>query len=160
MARSLPSTIVAAMMAPQSDVTMLALLTFEHPAITTARIVNNTENVTSNSETFYAFPFSVTLPPDGPDATPVAQVVVSNIDRQVVQICRTVAGSAAGLATATLQIVAYDDPDTVLLELDTFRVQNMRYTSEALTFDMTLEFFEQEPFPAMTFTPGRFPGMF
>lgn len=160
MARSLSSTIIAAANAQQTGQVVLALLEIAHPALTTLRLVNNTEDVTSNGNSYEAFPFSVTLPADAADASPVAQVIVSNIDRQVVQAARTVAGSSAGLASASLFLVAYAAPDTVLLALDDYRVQNLRYTAEALSFDMTLEQFQQEPYPAMTFTPGRFPGMF
>lgn len=160
MARSFSTTLVQAMNAAQTDTILLALLEISHPALTTIRLVNNTVAVTSNGQSFQAFPFSVVLPPSGPDATPVAQVAVSNIDRQVVEAARSVAGSAAGLAAASLYIVAHDDPDTRLLSFEDYRVQNLRYTAEILSFDMTLEWFENEPYPAMTFTPGRFRGVF
>lgn len=160
MARSLPSTVVQAAYSAQTDLLLLALLEIEHPSITTIRIVNNTENVVSNGQTFQAFPFSVSLPPSGPEARPIAKVNVSNVDRQVVQSARSVAGSTAGLVSANLYIVSYDDPDVQLLSYEDYRVQNLNYNSEVLSFDMTLEWFENEPFPAMTFTPGRFRGIF
>lgn len=160
MARTLPTVIVQAMNAPQTDVAILALLTVSHPAITTKRLVNNTEDVTSGGNAFTAAPLSVVLPADVEGDEPYLRVSLSNVDREMVQTARTIAGSTLGLASATLQFVAADDPDTVLLEFNDFEVRNLTYTAEVVGFEMRLPSMAAEPYPAMTFTPNRFPALF
>lgn len=159
MARSLPSTVVAGMFAPQSGVTILALLTITHADISTIRVVNNTEDVVSGGLTYTAFPFSVVLPPETDEGPQSLKVTVSNVSREIVQAARSIAGSA-NPAQATIHFVAYDDPDTSLLAVTGRKVQNLQYDASFVSFDAALEFFTNEPFPAMTFTPGRFKGLF
>lgn len=159
MARTLPSTLIAAMNAASSDALVLALLEITHPSLTAIRLVNNTEAVVSDGDTFAAFPFSVILPPEGDGETPVIQCSVSNVSQEIVIAARTVAGSKT-LATANLYIVEHADPDTILVSYPSFRVQNLTYTADVVTFDLTIEHFLNEPFPAGTFTPGKFPGIY
>lgn len=160
MARTLPSTLIAGMFAPQADVLVLALIEIAHPAVTTVRIVNNTEAVTSQGDAFDPFPFSVVLPPEGDGAVPAIRVTISNVTPEITALARSVAGSTAGLATASLHIIDHADPDARLVSYEGFAVRNLTYTAEAVAFDMTIESFVSEPYPAMTFTPGRFPGLF
>lgn len=158
MARTLPTTVVAAMFAPQTDALPLWLLTIRHASISTIRVVNNTEQVVSNGQTYLPMPFSIVLPPEGENTSPVIRVSVANVSLEVMTAARTVAGSTA--AKADLYLIDHDTPDTQLLTYEDFDVRNLRGNSGVVTFDMTLETFVSEPYPAMTFTPGRFPGMF
>lgn len=158
MARTLPTTVVSAMMAPQTDALPLWLLTIRHASISTIRVVNNTESVTSNSQTYLPMPFSIVLPPDDDEVSAAIRVSVANVSLEVMTAARTVAGKTA--AKADLYLIDYDTPDTQLLAFEDYDVRNLRGNASVVTFDMTLESFTNEPYPAMTFTPGRFPGMF
>lgn len=159
MARTFAYSVVSGMFAPQTDLAVLALLTIEHADIDTIRIVNNTEDVVSGGSTFTAFPFSVTLASETDDGPAAHKVMISNVSQEIVRAARTVAG-ATDPATVTIHFVAYDDPDVSLHSATERRVQNLTYDADVVSFDATLEFFTNEPFPAMTCTPGKFKGLF
>lgn len=158
MPRTLPTEIVQAMTAEATDALFLFLLTIEHEAIDTVRIVNNTEAVVSDGVTFEAFPFAVILPPDDEDAPPVFQVSVANITLEVTETVRRIAG-LDDTATATVALVEFSDPDTVLAQWSDFDVTEPRYTSETVSFFLAPRIFLTQEIPGDAMTPARFPGI-
>jgi hypothetical protein len=159
MARTVPSAVVSAINAQTTSSVFLVLMDIVHPSFTTVRIVNNTENITSNGNTYTAFPFNVILPPDTEEFQPKLQVGVVNVTRLLIDEVRTIAGSDQR-ATATITVIEASDPDTALATYSNFEVVNLRYDANEMSFDLIIDTFLTEPFPAGSFTPSTFPGLF
>ena len=65
-----------------SDV-FLILLTVSHADISDINLVNNNENITSNSVVFTAMPFTITLPDSKENAPPRSTVTIDNVSREI-----------------------------------------------------------------------------
>lgn len=141
--------------APASDLP-LVLLTLDHDDLASPiRVVNNTESVTSNGETFVAFPFEVSLPEDNEDTQPRARLRIDNVSREIAQAVRQITSAVE----VTIQVVRQDDPDTVELEFPSLRLVNVRFDALAVEGDLEFEDLTRAPYPALTFSPASFPGL-
>jgi len=118
----------------------LYLLEIEHPQLTTPiRIVNDTQDVVSNGDTFTAFAFRVSLPDDIDKQLPRARLSVDNVGRELVQWLDASAGGKG--ATVRVMQIMRDAPDLVEFEitLDLLNVsQTAAEVSAELGFDDTL----------------------
>lgn len=160
MARTLSNTLIAKINAQQTDALVLALLTIRHADISTLRMVNDVTGITSNGEFYFPFPFSIVLPTESEEAVPALQVSVSNITRDVVSAARTIAGSRDGPAMGDVYIVDAAEPDTWIANYRNFEIRAVSYDAETLSFDLSVDSLLNKPFPAMTQTPHRVPGIF
>jgi hypothetical protein len=142
--------------APDTPEVWLCLLTIEHPNIDPAiRVVNNTENVTSNGEQFIGFPFEITLPDQREDAPPRARIVIDNVSREIAQAVRLIVSAPS----VKIQIVRADDPNTVEVSWPFFSLRNVKWDVNQISGDLTIEDFTGEPYPAGIFSPASFPGV-
>ena len=141
--------------APESDLP-LVLLTITHEALgEPLRLVNNRENITSNGQTYIAFPFEITLPDSNEDAPPRAMVRIDNVSREIGQAIRLMTSAAA----VAIAVVRQEDPDTVEMEFTGMRNGGVQYDAMKVEFDLVFEDLAREPFPALTFSPAEFPGL-
>lgn len=159
MARTLPSTFVTAANAQETDLLLLALVTITHSKITTMRLVNNTQDVTSNGNTFTAYPFEVTIPADVEGQPPKLDVRAFNAGLEVVTPARTVAGDRER-AKVTLQIASYADPDTIYEEWTDYDAVQAAYDLNMIAVSASIESWLTEEYPGPSMTPADFPGMF
>ena len=143
--------------APETEDAFLILLTLSHADMAEPlRVTNGGEDVTSRGNLFTAYPFELSLPDDDAGQSPEARLVIDNIDRQIVRALRS-------LSTAPLvliEIVRAAEPDVVEAKFEDFRLTNVSYDANLVQGNLTIEDFTAEPFPAGTFTPGHFPGLF
>lgn len=159
MARSLPLTVVQALYAQQTSQVYLVLCEVTHSEFTPVRVVNNTENITSNGDLYVPFPFSVILPPDQEDLQLSARLTIFDAEREVIDNLRFVAGSRE-LMEVTLRVIEAANPDTVLQSVSGLQVRNVSYQIGRLELDISVEGFLNEGYPRDSFTPGNFPGIF
>ena len=83
----------------------LILLEIHHSALSVPiRVVNNTEDIISNGETYIAMGFRVTLPDDFEAKIPRATLSVDNIGRELTQWIET-AGGAEGATVRIMQVM-------------------------------------------------------
>jgi len=147
------ATFKAAAYAQQTSEVFLKLLTIEHDDLASPiRVVDNTENIESNGETYLAAGFDVKLPDDDGRTT----LSVCNVDRVMVQAIRSIDSSP----TISLSVIMASDPDTI--EVGPFVMQLVDVGYDAFTISGTLSFddFLIEPYPGDTFSPGQFKGLF
>lgn len=156
MSRALSAQAVRELLAQESGEAFLQLLTLTHPQMTTVRVVNNTQNVTSRGNVYTAFPFSITLPADVVDELPGLTLSISNVDRQLVDELRTLMDPI----TVTLEIVSASTPDTVEVGPFDFEMLQVRIAVDRITGTLMTDPLLQEPFPATTYNPKDFPGLF
>ncbi len=135
----------------------LVLLTISHDDLAQPiRVVNNQENITSNGNLFVAFPFEIELPGSGGNSLPEVTLRIDNVDRQIVQAIRSISGAP----TVTLEVIMASTPDVIEAGPYEFTLRNATY--DALAVEGRLQFKDilNEPYPADSFTPSGFPGLF
>lgn len=135
----------------------LELLTISHPDLAEPlRFVNNTETITSNGQTYIAFPFRVALPADKERSVPRAQLELDNVSRQIGQVIRQLNSPP----TVQIEIIRIDDLDAVEVTLPAMTLNNVRYDALSVSGELSVEDTTREPFPQRSFTPAEFPGLF
>lgn len=157
MTRTVSTTAKAALFAPQTGEAFLILLTLSHADLAVPiRVSSDAVNTTSRGDLFIAYPFDLTLPDDEEQRPPRARLVIDNVDRQIVATIRTLQSAP----TLLIEIIRANDPDTVEAKFSDFKLFDITYDSQVITADLTLEDFTAEPYPAATFSPSLFPGLF
>jgi hypothetical protein len=163
--RNLSDAMKEALFAQQTNEAYMMLVTIDHDSlavpirITTdpyEDIGDDVLGVISRSQEFVALPFELTWPNEDEDQSPVSRVRIDNISREIVAAVRNINSPA----DFTVEIVTATDPNTVEASLVGFQLRNVRYDAFVVEGDLTIEIFDQEPFPSGRFDPARFPGLF
>ena len=144
-----------------TDAAWLILLTLSHPIIKDRfnddiRVVNNYELVISNGLEYDPFPVDIVLPDDTEDSPPRARIRISNVSQEIIGFIRL----ADTPIQVKFQIVNGFDPDVVELEYNGFTIRNINADVIDITGDLLLDDMTTEQFPAYTFVPSYFPGLF
>jgi hypothetical protein len=150
------STGITAANAEWTDQVWLCLIEIQHPNLSTPyRIVNNTEDVISNGNTYLKAAFNLTLP-DDVDEAPSVNIEIDNVDRLIVDLARSVSSPA----TVYLTVVLADTPN--IAEAGPFEMRLVRVGYDRFKVSGTLIYEDvlNEQFPARTFNPARYPGLF
>lgn len=157
MSRSLSPAARQAMFAAETTEAFIVLLTFSHEDLPEPiRVSSDAADTVSRGNAFVSYPFDLTLPDDDEARAPRARLVIDNVDRQIVATVRSLASSPV----LTLEVVRAADPDVVEAVFHDFRLRNVRYDSQTIEADLTIEDFTAEPYPAGNFCPSLFPGIF
>lgn len=150
------TTAIEAANAEWTDKVWLCLLEIQHPNLASPfRIVNNTEDVVSNGNTYLKAAFSLTLP-DDIDEAPSVNVEIDNVDRLIVDIARSVSSPA----TVLLTVVLADTPNSVEAGPFEMRLVRVGYDKMKVTGSLIYEDVLNEQFPSRTFNPARYPGLY
>ena len=144
----------------------IILLSIEHPSLTPpARISNDptqllpiaqVRGTISNGDEYVYLPFEFIFPNQESDTSPVAQLRIDNVSREI----STIIDSISSPPTIQIQVVLSSTPDIVELVLRDFKLQRTEWNILTITGDITVEHFEQEPYPSGRFNPSGFPGLF
>lgn len=174
---------IAALFKPDSSETLITLLTIYDPSNDTnvlARLADNytqrlvTNNagdissqpvtddtdvvygVVSNNLNYMFLPMQITLPSEEQNTAPRASIVMNDVTRYVVPIIRQISGPPR----VKLTLVLSSSPNIVEASFDRFYLSNITYTADQVTAELSMIDFAVEPFPAYSFTPAHFPGLF
>ncbi len=158
MPRTLPTSVITAVNSQTTTNVFLVLLEVYHSDIGTYYFVNNTENVISNTKTYLAFPFAVTLPPDDPELQVRARLSLSHVTSEL-NILRTLAGQRER-PTFALKVIEATAPNVILQSISGLVSASVSYNADTMNIDLTIDNFLTEPFPSATFSPATFPGIF
>lgn len=158
MARNLPTPVITAVNSQTTTSAFFVLLEISHSAVATFFLVNNTENITSGGNTYIAFPFAVTLPPDDPELQIRARLTLSHVTTEL-NILRTLAGQRERVSFA-LKVIEASDPTVVLQSISGLVAASVSYNADQMDIDLTIDNFLTEPFPSAIFSPSTFPGIF
>jgi len=140
----------------ETDDVFLVLLTITHDDITPIRVVNNNENITSDSNLFVAYPFEITLPDSTGDGTPSAQLVIDNVSREIAESIRSISTAPK----VTISVIRAADPDTIEITFAPFTLRNVKWDMMKVSGDLSMEDIALEPFPIGQFSPAQFQGLF
>lgn len=142
--------------APETGEAPLALLTIDHPELTTPiRLSSDAVNTLSRGDTYIALPFRAVLPNDNEEATR-SRLEIDNIDRQIVEALRSISSPPK----VTMEIVLASTPDVVEAGPFDFELQEARYDVLVVSGDLAFEPILDLSVPGDVMSPGLFPGLF
>lgn len=161
---------IRAIFSPEADTDILMLLTIyaEDGVTPSVRLVDGftqrlsetadevTYGVVSNSQQYIFIPMEITMPSEEESQAPRCSVVIQDVTRYLIPIIRTITYQPK----VKLDIVLSKTPDTVEVSFSDFYINNFTYTATQVTADLSMIDYEREGFPAHSFTPAYFPGLF
>jgi hypothetical protein len=157
MSRNTSLTFREAVYGQETGEAFILLLELDHPDLANPiRVSSDSVDTSHNGSTYVAFPFDIALPDDTDENTPTARLTIDNVSREIVQAVRTVTGPV----NVNIKIVLGSDTETVEAEFPDFQLRDVRYNVLTVEGQLNIESFAQEPFPAGTFTPASFAGLF
>lgn len=112
--------------------------------------------IVSRGLEYVFFPFEITLPQQDETGIARARISIDNIDRRVVRAIR----AANSAVSVKIEVVASSDVDTPEFTADNFRLEQVEYDAFTVSGDISVEYFDLEPYPAKRYTPSDFPGLF
>lgn len=148
---------VESLYAPETGEVWLQLVTIDHDdLVTPIRIVNNTEDIVSDGQTFEACAFPSLLPGSTDGELPSVELTVDNVDRRFTDAVRSITTPF----TLTVEIVRASDPDVIEGGPYVYESRTFRLTAETLRIELTTESLMTEPFPEGVITPTTNAGLF
>lgn len=154
--RQLSVPLLAQLFSHSSDDPFLCLLTLSHPDFDDIRLVNNTENITSNSLEFSAYPFRITLPPDDGETNRDISIDFDNVGLDLIPLFRSVTDAI----DVKIEYVLASLPDDVQLSFEELKIQNMSYTQSSISAKLFLDSFLNTGLSSETYSPTLYPGLF
>lgn len=112
--------------------------------------------VTSNSQDYTFIPMQISLPSEDEAQAPRCSIVMHDVTRYLTPVIRSITAPPR----IKLELVLTKSPDTVEVSFTDFYINNFSYNADSVTADLAMTDYEREPFPANSFTPRYFPGMF
>ena len=110
----------------------------------------------SRDHTFIFFPFEITLPQDQAETVPRMTVRVENVSAEIGWWLR----ESTEKPLVTVEILASGDLENPIAVFPDFELSGFRGGTMTVEATMILSSLENEPFPAGTFNPTHFPGLF
>ena len=154
---------------PDAGDSLIMLLTLDGPGIGapirladgyTQRLSETADEVVygvvSRSQSFMFLPMQITLPGEEDSAAPRFKITLHDVTRQLMPVIRSIPSAP----TATLELVMMSTPDVVEASFPGFKLGSVNYNADSITADLSVESWAVEPFPAHTFSPAYFPGLF
>jgi len=155
MSRSISADFYTAIYAQETDKILLTLIEITHPDLAAPlRLVNNTEAIVSDGETYYPYWFSVMFPEEDNGRIKEVRLVMDNTDRQLVIALRSITSPA----TINVRFALASSPDVVEVELAAMSLRNVSYDVHTVSGELVYEERVNFQIPALTINPVDFPG--
>jgi hypothetical protein len=171
MSRVLSANAVRAMFSPETDETLITLLTIYSPVSSannvylsdnfTGRLSETDEEViygvTSRSTNYLFLPLEISLPSEGEDGASNCTITLNYVTPQLINLIRT---ELTAPTKIRIELVLSGSPNTVEAVFDGFYIIGATYSSQSVQLTLGMVNYSTEPFPAYGFTPRYFPGLF
>jgi hypothetical protein len=105
---------------------------------------------------FISYPFEVYLPADEDGRPPLARMRIDNLDQDISTALRSISTPADVL----IEMVLSGNYSEVVTSFVGFKLERASYDVMTIEADLSVRQYGVEPFPAMLYSPVRFPGMF
>jgi hypothetical protein len=157
MSRAVSATGLRSLFAEESSEVWVVLLTLDHVDLPVAiRVCSDAVDIVSRGETFVSFPFELTLPDDTDGGPPRATLTIDNVSREIAEAVRSVTSPPS----VVIEVVRAAEPNVVEAVLPVFELRNVRYNAQTVSGELEVEDLTSEPYPADSFTPAKFRGLF
>lgn len=139
----------------ESDDPFLALVTLTHTTFT-ARLVNNSTDISSNGFLFQAFPMKIRLPMDDGETARDFSIEFDNVAMELITNLRSVTGDIG----VKIQLILASMPDVIQMEYTDLAIRSVTYNSQRISARVVLDSFLAVEMTSERYTPTNFPGMF
>lgn len=156
MSNQLSPALLAQLYAQESDVPFLMLVTLTHSSFSPIRLVNNSENIVSNGETFTAFPMRIRLPMDDGESTREVSIEFDNVSLTLIDELRTVTTPI----DVKVDMILSSNPDDIQISLDELKMRNVTYNKQIVSARLYLDSFLNVELTSERYSPKLYPGLF
>lgn len=166
--RQIPATARENLQRPNAPDAVLAFLTIEHPnLVEPIRVVSDVLDYSWQDEIWIGLPFGFRLVTDD-DAPPTTVLRVQNVDRKLGAALRTLPGRASCrvdvLSSADFDLTVVPRVPlgevTPIYGLKHFELVDVTVTAIEVSGTLMLRDYSQEPWPGVSATQSRCPGLF
>jgi hypothetical protein len=164
--RSVSATLKEAAFSQQTDVVFIYLVTITAPNLTQPILITSDSfellpvaggrGVVSRGDEYVYLPFELSLPNEDDTGIGRAKITIDNVSREIVQAVR----GSSGKIGIKIEIVLSTDVDTPEVVLDNFILDSINYDALTVTGEISVQYYDLEPYPSRRFTPSDFPAMF
>ncbi|NDW04077.1 DUF1833 family protein [Jiella pacifica] len=145
---------------------VVLLLAFDHPDLDEPMLISSDNadlvdfeeqlrGTVSRGATYHFMPMEIALPEEGEDAQPTLRLTVYDVGQELEPLLQ----KSVTPATVTAEIVLASAPDDPEVQFADFELTQAAIEAGNAVLDLTVDTLASEPFPADTFTPGRFGGL-
>ena len=113
------------------------------------------DGVVSNGQEYLYAPFSARMPKDDKTGTITAKLTIGNLDRRIVGKLRTVQSAV----NMDVKIILSRDVDYVERHYQGLQLDNIQYDTMVIEGDLSMDYWQSEPFPSARFVPSLWPGL-
>lgn len=145
----------AQMFGQNSDDPFLTLVTLQGQTFT-ARLVNNSVDITSRGNTFTAFPMKITLPVDDGQTARSFAIEFDNASLLLINSLRSVTGTIG----VTIEMVLASMPDVVQFSFEDLIVTSVNYNASKISATIMMDNFLAVEMTSERYTPSGYPGLF
>jgi len=156
LSNQLSPALLAQLYAQESDVPFLMLVTLTHSSFSPIRLVNNSENIVSNGETFTAFPMRIRLPMDDGESTREVSIEFDNVSLTLIDELRTVTTPI----DVKVDMILSSNPDDIQISLDELKMRNVTYNKQIVSARLYLDSFLNVELTSERYSPKLYPGLF
>jgi len=156
MANALTPALIAQLLAQESGDPFLVLVTLSHASFSTIRLVNNSEDIVSNGNTFSSFPFRFRLPVDDGEKARDAYIEFDNVSLDLVNAIRSVTDRIDVKA----EMILASAPDDIQMSLEELKIGQVNYNRTTISANLIMDDFLQAELTSEAYTPLLYPGIF
>lgn len=136
----------------------LVLLEIDHAELDApVRVVNDTQDVISNGNTYIAFPFACKMPDDFENQLPKATLAIDNVGKELMYWIETTSGGKD--STCTFKQILRSNPDLIEWEI-TMSLFNVQVTPQTVSAELGFENLFSKPAISKRYRPDNSPGLF
>lgn len=170
---SLSQAAIKAMFASETDEALILLITITDPSDPTepirladnytgrlSSLTTDTEivyGVHSNGHDYLFLPMQLQLPGEQETGASQCSLVFNFVTPEAIVLIREKLTSPVDV---TIDLVMSGSPNHIEASFSGFKITNVTYNADQITFDLNMVSLSREPFPCFTFTPANFPGLF
>lgn len=157
MANDISAELLAQFYAQDSEDPFLILVTLNHTTFSDPlRFTSNSEDVISRSETFIAFPFQITMPPDDGETVREVSIVFDNVSREIIDELRSITTPM----DVKIELVLASNADFVQIVLDELKSKAVSYNAQTINMKLFLDTFLDVAMTSEKYLPSNYPGLF
>ena len=157
MPRTLSSNILESLTASTTGEAYLVLITVkDNDKVALARFTSDTVDTVVAPDRYLPYPFIITLPDNQEGQETSANLVLTNVDRQLIDDIR----QNASHLYVDLAVVLGSDPTDNLAYYPDMELRSVQYDTMTISGTLTYESFLREPYPKDIMSGRYFPGLF
>lgn len=157
MSRNVSAAARAALYSQQTGEVFLELISVEHEDLAEPmRFVYNTEEIVHLGNTYYPAAFRYEAAGDVEGQARSARLTIGNIDRQIVEVIRSIKSPPTIVAT----VVMASSPDVIEVGPYTYILRDVKYNAHIISGELYDGDNGQVAVPGLTYTPYDFPGLY